>query len=189
MTQYFCVLDFEATCLRDKKILNQEIIQFPSRLYKWEHETLTYVDEFNEYVKPQINPILSEFCINLTGIKQETVDAADSFKHVMRRHYLWLQHHDALSSVTFITVGNWNLETMLPNQLKLVGIRPVKEYCKWLNIKEKFREFYGYKPGGLSDMLTYLKMEFIGHPHNGLDDVRNTSRILERMLADGARLQ
>lgn len=188
MIKYFCVLDFEATCYEDKKITNQEIIQFPSRLYKYEDEKLIFIDQFNEYVKPEKNPILSEFCVKLTGITQKTVDEADIFKNVMKRHYLWLKTHEALEELTFIIVGNWDLEIMLPNQLKLVGMRNIKEYCKWINIKNSFIDFYNYKPDGLSDMLRFLKMEFIGRKHNGLDDTINTSRIFERMISDGFRV-
>ena len=34
LDKYICVLDFEATCEKDKLINNQEIIEFPSILYK-----------------------------------------------------------------------------------------------------------------------------------------------------------
>ena len=186
---FYCVLDFEATCIKDKVLYNQEIIQFPSILYKYYEtdetdKTLEYLDEFNEYVKPEINPILSDFCKELTGIQQETVDNADTFKNVLKRHYLWLLSHNALENLIFITVGNWDLDIMFPNQLKLVGMKNKKEYLHWINIKDAFRDCYKHKPSGLLDMLKFLNMEFIGHQHNGLDDTRNTARIFERMIKD-----
>lgn len=182
---YYCVLDFEATCIENKVIHNQEIIQFPSVLYKYSNSKLEYLGEFNEYVRPSINPKLSEFCKNLTGIQQETIDNADFFKSVFKRHFLWLSDHVSDGNVVFITVGNWDLEIMLPKQLKLLNMKNNKKYTKWINIKESYKKFYNYKPSGLLDMLTHLEMKFIGKQHNGLDDTRNTARIFEQMIKDG----
>ncbi|WP_460146729.1 exonuclease domain-containing protein [Pseudomonas sp. S2_A02] len=37
-------------------------------------ETLEIVDEFQRFVRPQINPILTDFCKQLTSIQQADVD-------------------------------------------------------------------------------------------------------------------
>ena len=49
----------------------------------------------------------------------------------------------------------------------------------------KFTKLYKHYPKGLGGMLKYLKMEFIGRPHNGYDDTKNTARIFEKMILDG----
>lgn len=185
--KHFCVLDFEATCIENKVLNNQEIIQFPSCLYKFDEITrkLTKLGEFNEFVRPEKHPILFDFCKKLTGICQETVDSADIFRNVYKRHYKWLQEHDSLENLIFITVGDWDLRVMLPNQLSILGMKPKKEYTKWINIKSSFREFYRCNPTGLGNMLEFFKLKFIGRPHNGFDDTVNTARIFERMIADG----
>lgn len=72
---FIAVLDFEATCLPDRVIIPQEIIEFPCVLYKLEPNAITFVSEFHEYVKPT-KPV-TEFCTTLTGITQQTVDVAD----------------------------------------------------------------------------------------------------------------
>lgn len=45
----------------------------------------------------------------------------------------------------FVTCGDWDLKTMLPNQCSIVDV-PVPKYCKeWLNIKKvqlKFEHFF-----------------------------------------------
>ena len=66
---YLVVIDFEATCIgRDNEEFCQEIIQFPAVLV--DVKTLSIKDEFCVYVKPVVNPKLSEYCTNLTGITQ-----------------------------------------------------------------------------------------------------------------------
>ena len=89
---YFCVLDFEATCWNNKERHIREIIEFPSILYKvTPKNNIIYISEFSEFVKPTINPILSDFCTQLTGITQDQVNNSDEFPIVYKRHIKWLQ--------------------------------------------------------------------------------------------------
>lgn len=67
---YLFVLDFEATCW-DKNSYSfgkNEIIEFPAVIL--DVKSGLVVDEFQKFVKPTENPILSDFCTSLTGIKQ-----------------------------------------------------------------------------------------------------------------------
>lgn len=184
---YICVLDFEATCIEGMTIANQEIIEFPSILFKIENGTMTCIDKFQEYVKPIYNPLLSEFCVNLTGIKQETVDNSDIFHNVYKRHFLWIKRYVSdEDKLVFLTVGDWDLATMLPKQLKLSDIsKHFSIYKQFINITKDFSRFYKTKGGGLKNMLKLLDIELVGHHHSGMDDCINTSKILERMINDG----
>lgn len=67
---YFCVVDFEATCWEDQdfKSAESEIIEFPAVLLN--AKSLVKEAEFHSYCRPAINPVLSEFCTSLTGITQ-----------------------------------------------------------------------------------------------------------------------
>lgn len=94
---YICVVDFEATCEVDNPSdFHHEIIEFPMVLIdthtleivseafevnlrrsyaadcisKCCFPFLWQVDSFQEYVKPELNPQLSDFCVKLTGITQ-----------------------------------------------------------------------------------------------------------------------
>lgn len=97
---YICVVDFEATCEEDNPSdFHHEIIEFPMVLINthtleivswvlgegrivqflsagWVLYLLMFsllflqVDSFQEYVKPELNPQLSDFCVKLTGITQ-----------------------------------------------------------------------------------------------------------------------
>ncbi len=62
---YFLVLDFEATCIKDMRINPQEIIEFPCLLVN--SRTFEVEARFHRYVKPVYRPKLSPFCIKLTG--------------------------------------------------------------------------------------------------------------------------
>lgn len=66
--QYFVVIDFEATCDRDKNPHPQEIIEFPSVIVSSVTGQLEAC--FQTYVRPTCNQLLSDFCKDLTGIQQ-----------------------------------------------------------------------------------------------------------------------
>ena len=67
---YILVLDFEATC-DDKEKISQEIIEFPILMV--DTKFFEIQSTFHQYVEPQINKKLSEFCTNLTGITNDMV--------------------------------------------------------------------------------------------------------------------
>ncbi|KAL5570344.1 hypothetical protein UlMin_026919, partial [Ulmus minor] len=66
--QYFVVIDFEATCDKDKNPHPQEIIEFPSVIVSGITGQLEAC--FQTYVRPTCNQLLSGFCKDLTGIQQ-----------------------------------------------------------------------------------------------------------------------
>ncbi|VFB20473.1 3'-5' exonuclease [Pseudomonas fragi] len=45
-------------------------------------ESLVIVDEFQRFVRPQINPTLTPFCKKLTSIQQVDVDGALTYQEV-----------------------------------------------------------------------------------------------------------
>jgi len=121
---FICILDFEATCWAGSINKEQmEIIECPSQLFQIDHrERMILIDEFHEYCRPVLNPKLTEFCTELTGITQETVDAADIFPNVLQRHNAWLRKHCGNERIVIATCGAWDIKTMLPREVKNKGL-------------------------------------------------------------------
>jgi inhibitor of KinA sporulation pathway (predicted exonuclease) len=189
---FICVLDFEATCWEGSVNREQmEIIEFPSVLYKIHNkgtgkESVALIDEFHEYCRPVMNPTLTDFCTGLTGIKQETVDAADTLPNVLQRHTEWLLKHTGDGKDVFIlTCGAWDLRTMLPLELKNKSLPSHHMYGRYLNIKELFESVYNRKAGGMTDLLSKLRIPLTGRHHSGIDDTRNIAKIFLQMTHDG----
>jgi len=66
---YAVIIDFEATCEHQAPVnYQQEIIQFPAVLVDIRNGIV--IDQFDSFVKPVLNPKLSSFCKELTGITQ-----------------------------------------------------------------------------------------------------------------------
>lgn len=179
---YFIVLDFEATCDEDKaKQFPQEIIEFPSVVVDIRQKKV--IDSFQEYVRPVKKPTLSAFCTKLTGITQEQVDKASAFPEVFKRYQKWLNGVVGGSSYIFITCGDWDLKTMLPSQLKLEGgLKAPSCFSKWINIKDSFTRCTKKNPKGMVGMLNHFKIELKGRHHSGIDDCKNISSVVIKML-------
>lgn len=193
MSTYICILDFEATCWKDERADKKaEIIEFPSVLievnYKNEYK---YVSEFRKFVRPTLFPTLTEFCTELTGITQEDVDNANTFEVVFREHNDWLiENVPSESKFFFVTCGHWDLRTMLPNQVeKIQGLKIPYKYKCYSNLKDDFKFFYGKQAGGMTDMLTKLNIKLEGRHHSGIDDCKNITKVLVRMLDDGYEVE
>ena len=145
---------------------------------------------------------LSHSYINRNGsahrCSQSTVDAADPFPTVWGRYQEFLRTHNILEqpdAVAYLTCGDWDLKTMLPQQLRLSGTTTGMDpstgaltapYNRWINVKKSFQHFYGLKyPKGMDGMLRHAKMELEGRHHSGIDDCKNILRIVQRMRRDG----
>ncbi|KAJ3308229.1 3'-5' exoribonuclease 1 [Boothiomyces sp. JEL0838] len=180
---FLFILDFEATCWEsnDQMDNQREIIEFP--IVVLNTKTLQVVDKFHEYVRPVVNPTLSEFCIRLTGITQETVDKADTFPNVFQRAKSFLSQYP-LSKSVFVTVGQWDINQLF-EQAEREGIKVNPNFRKVLDLQIEFCKcFNEKKKRGLKRMLEYLGLEFIGRQHSGIDDCMNTARICVEMIHD-----
>ena len=181
---YIVVLDFEATCGRPRPIYPQEIIEFPVVVF--DTRTQECVGEFQRYVRPVFNPVLTAFCTELTGIDQDTVDAGVSFETALEDCLAWLDSRAYSESAILLTCSDWDLNIMLPTQLRLCT--PTRS-CpalmrKWIDIQKVYRGATGNR-GGLKRMLEGLGLPLEGRHHSGIDDCRNTARIVARLFEQG----
>ncbi|KAF9192291.1 hypothetical protein BGZ51_005860 [Haplosporangium sp. Z 767] len=92
---YYLCFDVEATCEEGFSFeFPNEVIEFPVVLM--DGSSLEIVDEFHSYVRPTNRPILSNFCKELTGISQETIDNAPTFIEVLALFEDWLREHNII---------------------------------------------------------------------------------------------
>ncbi|KAF8788077.1 ERI1 exoribonuclease 3 like protein [Argiope bruennichi] len=183
---YFLVLDFEATCDSPKTLVPQEVIEFP--VLKINSGTFETESMFHSYVKPVINPELTKFCTQLTGITQEMVDNQPIFEDVFEKFQRWMQEEKLLdknTKIAFVTVGDWDLKYLFPIQCK--GLRiPVADYMRsWINLKVSFAEMTTVYPRNMITMMKYCQLEHEGRLHSGLDDCKNIARVLRDLAERG----
>lgn len=196
--QHLVILDFEATCKPGAPPEPQEIIEFPSVLVSLADRSV--VDDFSSFVRPVHHPVLSEFCTELTGIRQEEVDGAPPFLEVYANHRAWLAGHGLLDAdgrgeerFAFVTCGDWDLQTMLPvqcaaSELALPALP--KAYRRWINIKKIFADVKRREKGfGMPSMLSALGLPLVGRHHRGIDDSHNIAKITLALAALGGKME
>lgn len=85
-------MDVEATCEEGCGFsFENEIIELPCLLFDLIEKSI--IDEFHSYVRPSMNPTLSDYCKSLTGIQQCTVDKAPIFSDVLEELFIFLRKH------------------------------------------------------------------------------------------------
>lgn len=163
---FYLVLDFEANC-SGENTRDHEIIEFPAVLVR--SDTHAIVDEFRSFVNLVKHKQLSEFIKQLTHITDEQVVGGWEWSKCLYEFELWCKKHNlTTANCTVVTCGDWDLKTMLPNQLSLTKTKLtsyLKElFSSWTNVKTAFSIAYRTKPVGMDTMLDRLKLP-LGENH------------------------
>ena len=189
--EYLVVLDFEWTADRGRPMLPvAEITQFPSVLVRLDGRASAAVDEFNSYVRPTLNPVLTAFSIELTAISQATVDAAPPLAAVLAAYLAWLRAHDLVDAAGARTARRWAVCTwsdadvggQLARECRHKGLAVPPCFDRWVDLKQVFRRHFHREPrGGLQRCVESVGLAFDGRAHDGLVDSRNTAALALRM--------
>ncbi|HLU93880.1 MAG TPA: 3'-5' exonuclease [Membranihabitans sp.] len=169
----FILFDIEATCW-DGYHRNgiQEIIELGAVCVDHFGEE---VDRYVSFVRPVINPRLSRFCTDLTGITQREVDTALTFGEIYDEFEDWAQ---ADADTWFVSWGDFDPDilneecqrvfeasSMIRNYLDLQ-----KEYASLKNVSPRF---------SLAKALEYEEIEFEGS-HRAMTDTVHMKIIFNR---------
>ncbi|XP_030460854.1 uncharacterized exonuclease domain-containing protein At3g15140 isoform X1 [Syzygium oleosum] len=185
---HFLVLDLEGKV---------EILEFPVLII--DAKSLSVVDLFHRFVRPSQ---MSETRVNeyiegkygKFGVDRVWHDTAISFEEVIGEFETWLaQHHlwakeqgGKLNRAAFVTCGNWDLKTKVPQQCKVSRIKLPGYFMEWINLKDVYLNFYHREARGMMAMMKQLDISVLGSHHLGMDDTKNIARVLQRMLVNGA---
>ncbi|XP_044512464.1 uncharacterized protein LOC123230343 isoform X1 [Mangifera indica] len=182
--QYFVVIDFEATCDKEKNPHPQEIIEFPSVIVSSVTGQLEAC--FQTYVRPTCNQLLSDFCKDLTGIQQIQVDRGVTLSEALLRHDKWLENK-GIKNTNFavVTWSNWDCRVMLESECRYKKIRKPPYFNRWINLKVPFREVFGGVRCNLREAVEMAGLAWQGRAHCGLDDAKNTARLLALLMHRG----
>ena len=134
--------------------------------------------KFDSFVRPVVEPKLSQFCTALTTIKQADVDGADMFPAVFARFLEWIGDGPyRLCSWGFFDVGQFRLDCT-----RFGLVFPEQFESEHLNIKQVFADWKGVRRCGMTAALDLLGLPLAGTHHRGIDDARNIARIVQLTL-------
>ncbi len=173
MNIIYVVFDLEATCWKDRTHDRiREIIEIGAIKLNIEGEI---VSEFNEFVRPQENPILSNFCMRLTTITQTQVGLARTFPEVFNDFRAWIGQEDYL-------LCSWGFydKIQFEKDCKLHNLS-----TDWLkshiSLKHQYAEIRGIERPTLKAALEAEELSFRGTHRRAIDDARNITQIFNHL--------
>lgn len=178
---YYLIVDLEATCSDDGSVPRHEMeiieigaVMLGARLFEIE-------SEFQTFVRPVRNPLLTEFCRDLTGIDQTDVDPAPGFAEAISAMRDWMDEFD---DTLFCSWGDYDRK-QFQRDCQWHGV-PYPFRSGHRNLKVAFSQYFGVKRKfGLDDAIRHLGLRFEGSHHRGIDDARNIARIVQRVCVGG----
>jgi len=191
---YILVLDFEATCEKDQNDYVHEIIEVPVVMLNV--QTGKIEAEFHSYVRPTTNPILTNFCKELTGIEQEWVNHSKILSEVMTDLHDWLIKVNLLSQdnlpiqpFAFATDGPWDFDNFLVTEYSRLSLPVPFYFHEYVNIRMMFADYFRCSRMNVSRMLERMGMQFQGRLHSGIDDSRNITQIAKSLISSGCPME
>ncbi|KAL5715844.1 hypothetical protein ACHQM5_017611 [Ranunculus cassubicifolius] len=188
---FLLVLDLEG---------KEEILEFPVVMI--DTKTLEFVDFFHRFVRPvkMSEKRIGEYIegkYGKIGVDRVWHDNAIPFKEVLQEFEVWMtQNHlweretgGSLRRAAFVTCGNWDLKTKVPQQCRDSSIELPSYFMEWINLKDIYLNFYKTRAPGMRSMMNGLGISLLGSHHLGIDDSKNIARVMQRMLLDGAVMQ
>ncbi len=169
----FVIVDLECTCWENDPRMVMETIEIGAVVYGVGQGILA---EFQRFVRPKLNPVLSDFCRNLTTIEQSQVDAAPGFPEAFSEFVAWF---NAYPSAVLCSWGGFD-HKQLRRDCELHGME--YPFVEHVNIKIEFARTMGCKPCGMSVALQRAGLPLDGTHHRGIDDARNIARLLGLLL-------
>ena len=173
------IVDLEASCdeVETDAIRgpNREIIEVGA--VNFDLDSGKEIDNFQAFVRPVINPLLTPFCKQLLNITQEDVEDAETFPFVHKTFFDWAD--------TGITAwGSWGeFDAYQWGHDAARYSLPAELPWPHLNLKTSFAKAMGLKRRGMGGAFVKLGLEMEGERHRALPDVRHVIRLLNASSA------
>lgn len=172
----YVVVDLEATCWENIRVPGRnEIIEIGAvELLSAEGPPSR---EFSRFVRPVAERELSEFCKELTSIKQKDVDGAETFDRVFPEFVDWIGEEP-------FVLCSWGAYDL--NQFRVDcarhGMAAPSSFQRHVNLKTAFASAFGVKSCGMARALEYAGLAMRGTHHRGIDDARNIADLAALIL-------
>lgn len=172
----YIIIDLEATCWPENQSPERmEIIEIGAVIIPSPSEPP--ISEFTRFIKPVREPLLSDFCQQLTSISQADVDNAPIFPVVFQDLLNWIGDTD----YHWCSWGAYDLEQLRIDCRRHQVLFP-PGLQQHINLKKEFGRLFQQQRCGMMTALKYLGLKHQGTHHRGLDDARNIARIANIVL-------
>jgi inhibitor of KinA sporulation pathway (predicted exonuclease) len=160
---------------------HRELIQLAAAKLTLKKDGVELLESFNELVKPTVNPILSDYIAELTGISQGMVDDMGvDFSSAINAFYQFCEQGE-LACFAWGNDGKILTENCFLNRLEMPDFS-----AGFFNLNQLARNA---KIDGAhlcsGELASHLGLELNGHVHNALYDVRSISLALNYWMGKG----
>lgn len=142
-------------------------------------ESLEIIDEFQRFVRPQINPTLTDFCKKLTSIQQMDVDGARTYPEVGEDLRTFVACYP---NAAWVSWGDYDAR-QLERDAGFAGCPSLLEGLPHFNARKWHAGLYDDRPKSLKQTVESLGLVWRGTYHRGIDDARNVASIVNEMLS------
>ncbi|RON15606.1 3'-5' exonuclease [Pseudomonas frederiksbergensis] len=185
--RYLYCVDLEATCDEvDESESPRPLAVVPNQMETIEIgvvvidlETLEIVDEFQRFVRPQINPILTDFCKKLTSIQQADVDSAGTYVEVGQELGAFIARYP---NAAWASWGDYDAR-QLERDAGFAACPSLLEGLTHFNAWKWHAGLYDNRPKSLKQTVESMGLVWQGTFHRGIDDARNVASIVKEMLS------
>lgn len=146
----------------------RELIQLAAALV--ETKDFAELDSCKVWVRPRINPILSDYCVNLTRISQQELDERGlDFAPVLADFHGWCRRHEIYFFNKFPHPPS-DLDILIEN-CDLYGLELPFDAERFHNINEVFLRYGIFvQQSGMAPAAFGVELQH--RPHDALNDVR-----------------
>lgn len=184
--RYLHCVDLEATCddvdanesPRSLVVVPDQMETIEIGLVVVDLETLEVIDEFQRFVRPQINPVLTDFCKQLTSIQQADVDGASIYAEVGQELGAFIARYP---SAAWASWGDYDAR-QLERDAGLAACPSPLSGLQHFNVRKWHKGLYEDQPKSLKLTVESLGLVWQGTYHRGIDDARNVASIIKEML-------
>lgn len=184
--RYLYCVDLEATCDEvGKSESPRPLVVVPDQMETIEIglvvidlESLEIVDEFQRFVRPQINPTLTDFCKQLTTIQQADVDSAGTYVEVGEELGAFLAQYP---NAAWSSWGDYDARQLERDGGFAAGPSLLAD-LQHFNVRKWHKCLYNDQPKSLKLTVESLGLVWQGTYHRGIDDARNVASIVKEML-------
>jgi 3'-5' exoribonuclease 1 len=184
--RYLYCVDLEATCdevdesesPRPLAVVPDQMETIEIGLVVIDLETLEVVDEFQRFVRPQINPLLTDFCKQLTSIQQADVDGALTYQEVGEELRTFATRYP---NAAWASWGDYDAR-QLQRDADFAACPSLLEGLPHFNARKWHAGLYDDRPKSLKQTVESLGLEWQGTYHRGIDDANNVASIIKEML-------
>ncbi|MEJ8862281.1 3'-5' exonuclease [Pseudomonas jessenii] len=184
--RYLYCVDLEATCdeveksesTRPLAVAPDQMETIEIGLVVIDLESLEIVDEFQRFVRPQINPTLTDFCTKLTSIQQTDVDDARTYQEVGEELRMFAVRYP---NAAWASWGDYDAR-QLERDAGFAACPSLLEGLPHFNARKWHAGLYDNRPKGLKQTVESLGLVWQGTYHRGVDDARNVAAVIKEML-------